>query len=462
LTMLTLNVETIIEKFITFVCFFWENGAVQSMITKNLTAHRERNRKTTIMLSLSLGFIIFISIAFNLQVQTFTFGVQQSFGTRLNLVFSENRSSDKNLLKRIEKVAEADPVIKGRYTYMSQPLNSFYDGFRIQSLGRYQSGVCTLYAVPPNFLNVVRRRFLRLSEQHEGNIRSYNVVKQLYSRIGTYSMLIGSYYKTLFDLKKGVNDQFALESKTSIPNSFAKYTYRMMRPLAFMDSAPTLSVSKFPGQNNQDALVSFPTYLRMMNRTDYVTANDIPLRVMFLEIDDNAKPSLIAAAKKKIKDLISSKDYISLKDMEDDLSPITIAIEAINYFFLLTAAVAMFICFFSLISGQYTNIQEQTKEIAVLRAIGCRRFLIVRLFIYEAFVLVLSASLMGICIGFITGYTMSAQSFLFTQLPLKPVVPWQIMILVIGLSFVFAIISAIFPTIAMLRLPIVVLLKRII
>ena len=51
------------------------------------------------------------------------------------------------------------------------------------------------------------------------------------------------------------------------------------------------------------------------------------------------------------------------------------------------------------------------------RAMGMTRNQIVRLFIYEAYVLVMSASLLGILIGCIMAWTMMLQRVLFTQLP---------------------------------------------
>jgi ABC-type antimicrobial peptide transport system permease subunit len=43
-----------------------------------------------------------------------------------------------------------------------------------------------------------------------------------------------------------------------------------------------------------------------------------------------------------------------------------------KYIFSLTTLIAMFICFFSLMSSMFTNVYEQTKEIGVLRALGTR------------------------------------------------------------------------------------------
>jgi ABC-type antimicrobial peptide transport system permease subunit len=57
---------------------------------------------------------------------------------------------------------------------------------------------------------------------------------------------------------------------------------------------------------------------------------------------------------------------------------------------------------------------EQVKEISVLRAIGNSKFTIVRLYVYEAFVLVLSSSVIGLFVGFAIGYTMALQQTLIT------------------------------------------------
>jgi ABC-type antimicrobial peptide transport system permease subunit len=110
----------------------------------------------------------------------------------------------------------------------------------------------------------------------------------------------------------------------------------------------------------------------------------------------------------------------------------------------------------------YTNINEQTKEIGILRAIGARRFFVWRLYIYEAFVLLIAASILGLCIGLIVGYTMTLQQILFTQYKLTFWFPWQPLLVVIGLSIVFAFISAALPIIQLTYLPIVTIMKRLV
>ena len=69
----------------------------------------------------------------------------------------------------------------------------------------------------------------------------------------------------------------------------------------------------------------------------------------------------------------------------------------------------MLIGVFSLMSSMYTNIFEQTKEIGILRAMGINKSWLMRIYIYESFILVFSSSVMGMIIGTIVSYTMVLQ-----------------------------------------------------
>ena len=50
------------------------------------------------------------------------------------------------------------------------------------------------------------------------------------------------------------------------------------------------------------------------------------------------------------------------------------------------------------------NLYEQVKEISVMRTIGFTKGIIMKLFIYEAFILVLSSSFSGVVIGTWVGW----------------------------------------------------------
>src|SRR5690606_30110835 len=114
-----------------------------------------------------------------------------------------------------------------------------------------------------------------------------------------------------------------------------------------------------------DALVSFPTYVRM-SQGSITTVNDIPIETMFIDIDPNASTRQIEDLKTAIRKLLVGHDA-RLNDVEDRLENLMVATEVMNFFFIFTTLIAMVMCFFSLISSMYTNINEQAKEIGILR-----------------------------------------------------------------------------------------------
>ena len=85
--------------------------------------------------------------------------------------------------------------------------------------------------------------------------------------------------------------------------------------------------------------------------------------------------------------------------------------ELINFIFMGVIAGVMFLCMFSLFSLMTVNIYLQGKEIGILRALGVGRFLMFRIFLYEAFILVLSSCMIGYIIGNVLSNIIASHSF---------------------------------------------------
>jgi len=119
----------------------------------------------------------------------------------------------------------------------------------------------------------------------------------------------------------------------------------------------------------------------------------------------------------------------------------------------------MLVCFFSLDSSMFNSIYGQTKEISLLRAVGVSKWWLYRIYIYEAIIIVLSSSLLGIIIGSVVGYTMVIQRILFTQLPLAFVFPYDIVVVVGISSVVLGFISSFGPIHFLLRMTTVELMR---
>ena len=66
LSLLALNLERTLEIILTHIMIVYETRSMKMMVLKNLTAHKLRNRMTSIIYSLALGFIIFLIVCYNL------------------------------------------------------------------------------------------------------------------------------------------------------------------------------------------------------------------------------------------------------------------------------------------------------------------------------------------------------------------------------------------------------------
>jgi len=65
--------------------------------------------------------------------------------------------------------------------------------------------------------------------------------------------------------------------------------------------------------------------------------------------------------------------------------------------------ISMSLCFFSLSSSMSSNIFDQSKEISVMRSFGVQKYQILKVYIYESLILVISCSVCGFFIGAFIG-----------------------------------------------------------
>jgi ABC-type antimicrobial peptide transport system permease subunit len=70
------------------------------------------------------------------------------------------------------------------------------------------------------------------------------------------------------------------------------------------------------------------------------------------------------------------------------------------------------------------NLYDQQKEIGILRALGFSKVRIILLYSYEAFILVMASSLLGVFVGTIAAFTMVLQFTTFVGMPTIFYFPW--------------------------------------
>lgn len=446
LVLLSLNLETLLESILTFF-FFWENQGIQEIVKKNLISHRIRNRKTTIMFSLSLAFIIFISISFDLQTQSVRYETLQRFGTRINLITLsslKNHFNKINLLKN-EKYIQDITMISNDLRSQTGLSNTI-----IFNLGRTKRAINSIKAILPNYFKVTGDQFLKKNLEKKSG---WDLSQQLYSKNGSQSIILGTTFEKLMNL----NLNSIINLDLIINNN--RTSRLLLKPLAFLSVSPGFRFSQFPLITNQDALISFPTFKRLSKYSNHPISSIYDIHIERILISLKSDVTFIDIENFKI--LISKLNLpVRVLDVEENLKLLSVASNVMFFFFIFTTFISMFMCFFSLAASMYSNIFEQAKEIGILRAIGTRIFIIIRIYIYESFILILTSGIMGTFIGMILSYTMSIQRTLFTQLPIPFIIPWQIIITIFFLAIFFSFLSSFFPIFILLRMNITDIMKN--
>lgn len=68
LCLFAVNLQRLLEIGLTYLFLFWEKKSMKKMLLNNLKAHKLRNKLTAIIYSLALGFIMFLIVAYKLEV----------------------------------------------------------------------------------------------------------------------------------------------------------------------------------------------------------------------------------------------------------------------------------------------------------------------------------------------------------------------------------------------------------
>ena len=81
--------------------------------------------------------------------------------------------------------------------------------------------------------------------------------------------------------------------------------------------------------------------------------------------------------------------------------------------------IALILAFFLLLTSTNANLRDNFWELGVLKAIGLSKSQTQSMLLYEAFSTVLAALILGIGIGVLIAYTLTAQFYLFIELPIR-------------------------------------------
>ena len=139
---------------------------------------------------------------------------------------------------------------------------------------------------------------------------------------------------------------------------------------------------------------------------------------------------------------ISYTDYVGLM-----MSSITSIIDAITY--VLIAFVAISLVVSSIMIGVITliSVQERTKEIGILRAIGASKGNVSSMFNAETILIGLASGLIGVGVTYLLCIPINAIIFALTDIAgLKAYLPWQVALILVTISVILSVFAGVIPS----------------
>ena len=189
---LSLNVQHLLEKLVVFVFFFFST-TTRLLITKNLAAHRIRNRRTGIMYSLSLAFVIFLVVSYTSQTKTSIYSTKLRRGCYIEI------SSDGGyipFMKYDKFVTNELKDLVSSHSWITDELNIFAEARGVKSVyvthvGQYYTYKPKIVGVSPNIFKTVFPEFLDVNQASDSGL---DLIEQLYTARVSQSMIIGQTY----------------------------------------------------------------------------------------------------------------------------------------------------------------------------------------------------------------------------------------------------------------------------
>ncbi|KAL7750743.1 hypothetical protein RI367_003700 [Sorochytrium milnesiophthora] len=447
MVVLSLNLLPIVERILISTLFtinIFEAAGLQTVLAKNMITHRGRNKKTSLLYTLSLGFIIFLTVVTSVELTSLQYGQQQSFGSDLtystNMYWMNGYATGITSLQSVEDYLWSSSAVKS-YGWSTRSLSDttpLITKTQLSNAGKVQSYAQTVRGVSPNFLEVMSPGFLQVGT-YDWSL-PYPPSEQLYTAKGYQSAVMGNLYFTTL-LLDTFSDEFSLVTQVN-SHPAASQVYTLMQPLMGLKAAPVLTVSDF-STGRQDMAISAPRMLRQLTGdAQFNSLADVPVGTLYITLADNV-PS--PNYRQLVADLRSMASIEQVQELRQILKSSSQTANTLALIFDVITVLIMTITFFSLNTSMYVNILEQKKEIAIMRSLGFSQPAIFRLYFYEALTLVLSSAFLGGLTGALMAWTITAQRSVLTATPIGFAFPWRTTVIVVLLSVVCAFLATVGP-----------------
>ena len=463
--LLSQNIENLLQKILTYLLLFFTRSYTKLLILKNLAAHRLKNKKSSLMFSLSVGIFILASVGFDIILQsTKNMKVMQN-GSEI-LIHSKDDEDyfyPEDIMISLMKLYQKNLI--ETFSLISVNLGSlcFDTNFYISNYGKTINSKQDIFSINSAYFSATTPQNLKIYKQNK-NYKNFTPSEQLY--LSEFRGKIGISAILTFEFNADLDSKIFL--KTSKNNKEMQF---LSQPAFILDSAGGLQMNSQPSMRvTRDAIISFPQYLDILQKCrNYFSEESGEFRFI------GYKNLPIWGVNIKTKDLVTEKEVKEISNIVKYYGPANIDLWLLSnlnnrlgmisnivfLIFYIISSVVLIFCLFNLTASMTINIYEQKKEIAIMRSLGMKRRHVIFVYIAEAFILILSSSIIGTIVGSIISYTMALQWGIFTNVNVAFTLPTGSIIVIVIISIIGGIFSTYIPARNMLNKSIAELIKSI-
>ena len=135
---------------------------------------------------------------------------------------------------------------------------------------------------------------------------------------------------------------------------------------------------------------------------DYSFYDNIPKDTLFVKLNPDITSLERAFISNGIRNYFGEDSGTVMLIKADIVESFDGVTKIFNIFVAIISAISMTIAFFLLLVSSTQNVNDAIWEYGVLRSMGLKRAEGLRIYIYEAYIVVISAAMLGTLVGFIT------------------------------------------------------------
>ena len=458
--LLSRNIEHLLQKLLTYTLLFFTRSYTKLLILKNLAAHKVKNKKSSLMFSLSVGIFIMASVGFDLILQSTKSIVLMYEGSEITIYNQDDYFEPQDMIVSMMELYKRNLIDSfAFYTLYLDDIcldsNSFITNYGKTVLSKQNS-----LAINSAYFSATRETDLKISEQNK-NYKKYTPSEQLY--FSEFKGKTGVSGILKYDFNANLNSRIFLK----LLNKNQEMLF-LSKPAFILDSAGGLQMNSQPSMFiTREFVISIPLYLEIFQKCrnyfaesyeeiEFASYSELPIWGMNIKPKGNLNDDDIDLINNILRKNGPRGEIWFFANMKKRLD---LASTIVFLIFYIVSTIVLIFCLFNLTASMTINIYEQKKEIAILRSLGTKKKHVIFIYISEAFILILTSSIIGSIIGSIISYTMAIQWAVFTNVNVVFILPTGSIILIIIFSIIGGVLSTFFPAKNMLNNTISQLIK---